>query len=116
MVKRLLLCSAAVLFLAGIAFTGQKDAAKSISWTGWVTDTNCGAKGAKAEHAACAAKCVNEHGAKYALFNEADKKVYILDPQDKVAEHAGHEVTVQGRLDGDTIHVSSITMKPAPGM
>ncbi len=116
MVKRLLMCSVAVLFLAGIAFTGQKDAAKSGSWTGWITDDMCAAKGAKPEHAACADKCVKEHGGKYALFNEADKKVYILDPQDKAAGHAGHEVTVKGTLDGDTIHVSSITMKPASGM
>jgi hypothetical protein len=104
---------AALLFVAGIAFTGQKDTGKAGSWSGVITDDMCGAKGAKAEHAACASKCVKEHGAKYALYNTADKKVYILDPQDKAAEHAGHEVTVAGTVDGNTIHVTSITMKSA---
>jgi hypothetical protein len=111
MVKRLTICAIALLFVAGIAFTGQKDTAKSGSWSGWITDDMCAAKGAKADHAACAAKCVKEHGAKYALYNTEDKKVYILDPQDKAAEHAGHEVTVAGTVDGNTIHVTSITMK-----
>ena len=113
MARRLMVCMAALLFVAGIAFTGQKDTGKAGSWSGVITDDMCGAKGAKAEHAACASKCVKEHGAKYALYNAADKKVYILDPQDKAAEHAGHEVTVAGTLDGNTIHVTSITMKSA---
>jgi hypothetical protein len=108
MVKRLLMCSVAVLFLAGIAFTGQQDAAKAGSWTGWVTDSNCGAKGAKAEHAACARKCVDEHGANYTLFNQGNKKSYYLDSKEKVAEFAGQQVTVQGTLEADTIHVTSI--------
>jgi hypothetical protein len=111
MARRLMVCVAGLLFVAGIAFTGQKDAAKPGSWSGVITDDMCGAKGAKAEHAACATKCVKEHGAKYALYNTADKKVYILDPQDKAAEHAGHEVTVAGTVDGNTIHVTSVTMK-----
>lgn len=111
MVKRLIICMAALLFVAGIAFTGQKEAGKAGSWSGVITDDMCGAKGAKADHAACATKCVKEHGAKYALYNTEDKKVYILDPQDKAAEHAGHEVTVAGTVDGNTIHVTSITMK-----
>jgi hypothetical protein len=56
------------------------------------------------------------HGAKYALYDEADQKVYILDPQDKAERHAGHDVTVTGTLEGDTIHVSSLTMNTAKGL
>lgn len=111
MVKRLTICAITLLFVAGIAFTGQKDTAKSGSWSGWITDDMCAAKGAKADHAACATKCVKEHGAKYALYNTEDTKVYILDPQEKAVEHAGHEVTVAGTVEGNTIHVTSITMK-----
>ncbi|MFY9528324.1 MAG: DUF5818 domain-containing protein [Candidatus Acidiferrales bacterium] len=108
MVKRLLICAVAILFVTTIALAGQE--AKEGSWHGWITDTSCGAKGANANHAACAKKCVDEKGAKYALFNSADKKVYVLDPQTDAAEHAGHHVTVKGTLDGDTIHVTSISM------
>jgi hypothetical protein len=90
---------------------GQQSASSSEgSWTGWVTDSVCGAKGAKASHTDCAAKCVKEKGAKWALYNSADQKVYILDPQDGAAEHAAHHVKVKGTLDGDTIHVSSYKM------
>jgi hypothetical protein len=111
MVKRLMICMSLLFFAAGIAFTGQQDTGKQGTWSGFITDDMCAAKGAKAEHAACATKCVKEHGAKYALYNAEDKKVYILDPQDKAAEHAGHEVTVAGKVDGNTIHITSITMK-----
>ena len=111
MLKRLITCMAALLTIAGIAFTGQKEAAKRGSWSGVITDDMCGAMGAKPDHAACATKCVKEHSAKYGLYNTEDKKVYILDPQDKAAEHAGHEVTVAGTVDGNTIHITSITMK-----
>lgn len=117
MVKSLLMIAVAGFFLATFAFTAQKEKSKSGTWSGWVTDTSCGAKGANAEHAACARKCVNERGAKYALYDSSDKKLYILDPQDKAAPHAGHEVTVNGTLEGDTIHVTSIAMvAPKGGM
>ena len=44
------------------------------------------------------AKCVKEHGAKYVFVNDADKKVYAIDAQDKVAAHAGHHVAVKGTV------------------
>lgn len=116
MVKRVLICMVTLLFVAGLTRAGQSETPKSKSWSGYVTDTMCGAKGASADHADCATKCVKEHGAKFALYDESTKKVYVLDPQEKVAEHAGHEVTVEGTLEGDTIHLTSISMKPAKGM
>ena len=111
MSKRLLICAAAILFAAAFNVAADKaTAAKDSSWTGWVTDTHCGAKGDSEKHAACAKKCVEGQGAKYALYNSADKKVYILDPQDKAAGHAGHHVKVTGTVSDDTIKVTSIEM------
>jgi len=81
--------------------------ADSGSWNGWVTDDSCGAKGANADHAACAAKCMAK-GAKLVFYNNADKKIYKLDKQDVAKAHIGHEVTVSGELKGDTIEVASI--------
>jgi len=82
------------------------------SWTGWVTDTHCGEKGAKAGHEACAAKCVKE-GGKYALFNPADKSLWVLSDQDAAAKLAGKEVVVKGKADSEkkTIEVASIEAK-----
>ena len=58
-------------------------------------------------------KCVKEHGAKYVFVNDADKKIYAIDAQDKVAAHAGHHVTVKGSVEGDTLKLSSIDMAAA---
>jgi hypothetical protein len=107
--KRILLCSLAVLLIAGFAVAGDKD--KSSSWTGVITDDHCGAK---ATHSAdCVNKCVKDHGAKYALVNAADKKVYILDPQEGAAAHANETVKVTGTIDGSTIKVTKIEAAPA---
>jgi hypothetical protein len=55
---------------------------------------------------ACARKCIKSGSP--AVLLSADNKVYKLDDQAKVAEHAGHKVKVTGTLDGDTIKVESI--------
>ena len=80
------------------------------SWTGWITDDICGAKNAGDGNAECASRCVKEHGARYIFVNEADKKVYAVDAQDKVAPHAGHHVVVKGAVDGGTLKLTSIEM------
>ncbi len=109
MTKRFLVFAFALLVVASLSLASDK--AKEGSWTGWITDTHCGAKNADTgKHDTCAKKCVDGGMGKYALYNPADKKVYVLDPQDKVAAHAGHQVTVKGTVDGDTIKVSSIEM------
>src|SRR5207248_21890 len=86
------------------------------SWTGWISDSNCGAKGANAKAGECTTKCVKEKGAKYVFVNDADQKVYAIDAQDKVAAHAGHHVTVKGSVEGDTLKLSSIDMAAEKGM
>jgi hypothetical protein len=85
-------------------------AAADGSWTGWISDDLCGAKNAQEGGAECTSKCVKEHGAKYVFVNDADKKVYMIDAQDKVAAHAGHHVVVKGTVDGDTLKLTSIEM------
>src|SRR5580700_403218 len=114
MAKRLVLAMVAVLFAVGLS-AARQDNAKPGSWSGTITNNMCGAKDASAAKAECTAKCVKSHGAKYALYDEADKKVYILEPQEKADGHAGHQVTVKGTLDGDTIHVTSLAMNTTKG-
>jgi hypothetical protein len=94
----LLLCSAAFAFAA------------DGTWTGYISDSHCGAKGAKAGHEECATKCVKEHDAKYVFVNDTDHKVYAIDAQDKVAAHAGHHVTVKGSVEGENLKLASIDM------
>jgi triosephosphate isomerase len=101
---KLRLITAATLFAATITMAADG------SWTGWISDSQCGAKGANAQAGECTTKCVKEHGAKYVFVNDADKKVYAIDDQDKVAAHAGHHVVVKGTASGDAIKLSSISM------
>jgi Protein of unknown function (DUF5818)/Family of unknown function (DUF6520) len=114
MLKRMMLAAVAVLFAVGLSAATQ-DSAKEHSWSGVITNNMCGARDASAAKAECTTKCVKSHGAKYALYDAKDNKVYTLEPQDKADGHAGHDVTVTGTLAGDTIHVSSLTMNPAKG-
>lgn len=95
----------ALLALTVAALAGA--AAPKSSWTGWVTDEHCGAKGASADHKACAEKCVT-NGSKLVFYNNADKKIYGLDKQDVAKANLGHEVKVTGELDGKNIKVDSI--------
>lgn len=95
----------ALLALTVAALAGA--AATKGSWTGWVTDEHCGAKGASADHKACAEKCMT-NGSKLVFYNNADKKIYGLDKQDVAKANLGHEVKVTGELDGKNIKVDSI--------
>ena len=97
---------AAALFAAGLTMAADG------TWTGYISDSNCGAKGANDKARECTTKCV-KGGAKYVFVNDADKKVYVVDAQDKVAAHAGHHVTVKGTVDGETLKLESIEMAPA---
>lgn len=85
------------------------------TWTGYISDSKCGVKNAHEGGGECTSKCVSE-GAKYVFVNDADKKVYAIDAQDKVAAHSGHHVTVKGSVDGDTLKLSSISMAQAKSM
>jgi hypothetical protein len=108
MIKR----ASIVVALAGlvaIAGYGLGAASDEGSWTGQINDSLCGPKNV---NAACAKKCVDEHGGKYVFVNDKDNKVYSVEPQDKVAPHAGQHVIVKGTVDGDTIKVATITTPP----
>ncbi len=96
--------------IAATLFAGALAMAADNSLTGWISDSQCGVKGAKEGMADCTTKCVKEHGAKYVFVNDTDKKIYVVDAQDKVAAHAGHHVTVKGTVDGDTLKLTSIDM------
>ncbi len=103
---------ASILIVA--LFVGTLAVAGDASWTGYIVDSECGAKAAHEGAAECTAKCVKE-GAKLVFVNDADKKVYAVADQDKVAAHAGHHVTVKGSVEGDTLTVASVEMASAKG-
>ena len=75
-------------------------------YNGYIIDEACAAKPAMKGNEACARKCIK--GGSPAVLLSADGKVYKLDDQAKVTEHAGHKVVVTGALNGDVIKVDSI--------
>src|SRR5713101_9077315 len=88
------------LFVSAFAFAGDA------SWTGYITDSKCGAKAAHEGAAECTVKCVKE-GAKYVFVNDSDNEIYTIDDQEKVSAHAGHHVTVKGSVEGDNLKLTS---------
>jgi myosin-crossreactive antigen len=68
------------------------------TWTGIVTDTHCGEKGAKADHSDCAIKCIKKDGASWALWDPKAKQLYELVNAKDIEKLAGKEVTVKGTL------------------
>ncbi len=83
---------------------------KSSTWTGWISDSGCGAKGMAADHKDCALKCVHEKGAKFVFVNSETKQAFNIHNQDAVKDSdVGQEVKVTGHLMKDkSLHVESI--------
>jgi len=103
--------SVALLALFALTFLAPA-VCHAASWTGWVTDEHCGAKGAKAGHEKCAEDCMKK-GSKLVFYNNSDKKIYKIDNQDMAKAHLGHEVTVTGTEKDGSITVEKIEMAPA---
>jgi hypothetical protein len=103
MKKMIVMLFTLLSLVAALAGAGTKG-----TWTGWVTDEHCGAKGASADHKACAEKCAGR-GDKLVFYNTEDKKIYSLDKQDLAKGSIGQEVKVTGEVDGKSIKVESIS-------
>ena len=58
-------------------------------------------------HAGCAAGCAKKGAA---LVFVSGGKVYKVDDQAKVQDHAGHKVTITGKVEGDTLKIDSVKM------
>ncbi len=89
------------VFMTGaVAMTAS---AKSKTWTGWISDSACGVKGANADHKACAMKCVKEKGASWVFVDAKTKKVVPIANQSAVNadNDLGHEVKVMGTMGKD---------------
>jgi len=90
------LVAAAVVLAAPLAIAA--DGAKG-EWTGYVTDTHCGANGATRDHTAgCVEKCI-KGGSKAELYVESEKKSYTLNDFSKVKALVGQKVTIKGTQD-----------------
>jgi len=96
--------------LALVAFSAISSFAAD--WSGYIVDASCaskqGAKAADDGHAACATRCIK--GGQAAVLVNSEGKVFKIANQDKVTAHAGHKVTITGKMEGDTITVEDVKM------
>ena len=76
------------------------------SWTGWISDADCGTKGNSADHADCAKKCVKNGAAPVFVVGD---KVYTISNPKKVAKFIGDKVQITGTLTGDAIQIEKVS-------
>jgi hypothetical protein len=107
--RKLALAFAGSMLLSVVGLAAQ--APKTMTYKGEIMDSDCAKDGKHPDPDAtdCTLNCV-KNGAKYVLFNAADKTVYQLDDQKKPIAFAGKAVAVTGTMDAatKTIHVTSI--------
>jgi hypothetical protein len=92
----------------------QSNATGSGSWSGVIINSNCMADEAFAEAAKCTEKTAPD--GQLALYDDTRRLVLTLDPQTAAAGHLGDSVTIEGTLDGNTIHVTSLKMLTGIGL
>jgi hypothetical protein len=102
--KRFLFSASAILSMTSLALAGQSNPTKTGAWSGVLVTSACNADEAFNESPEC---FKNVPGAKIALYDDTNRLMYSLEPQDKVTAHLGDTVTVRGTLDEDTIQVAS---------
>lgn len=106
--KKLLIALLCLTFAVGV----YASEGKSVSMTGWLGDSKCGAKKGP-EHADCAKSCV-KMGEKVTLIEDGEGKIYKIENQASVKKLAGEHVQVDGSLLADgTLHVNKVApVKP----
>jgi hypothetical protein len=102
----LILCLASLASVWAIA-AGQDNTTKSGSWSGTLVSSSCNADEAFGEIPDCTK---NVPGAKLALYDDTDRVMYGLKPQEAVTAHLGDSVIVHGMLDGPTIQLTSLEL------
>lgn len=104
MKKHLLICVSAVWLFGGMSLGGQ-DKKPASAWSGIIVYSSCNADEAFNESPEC---FKSAPGAKLALYDDTNRVMYSLEPQEPAAGHLGQVVTVHGTLDDDAIEVSRL--------
>ena len=105
--KHFLLYLVALFFLTPLFVSAQNNTTKHGSWSGILVSSACNADEAFAESPECTK---DVPGAKLALYDDTNRVMYGLEPQEKVAARFGDTVTVRGTLEDDTIQMASLEL------
>ena len=90
-----------VMFFSIAAFAGDKG-----KWTGYISDSHCGAKGNKPGHAECAQKCIKQGFSPVFVVGD---KVYAINNPEKVANFIGEKVTIKGTMTDNAVEIKKIS-------
>jgi hypothetical protein len=105
MTTNLRLCLATIVSFLLLPFLAASQTTKPFAWSGVIVYSSCNADEAFNESPEC---YKSAPGATLALYDDTNRVMYSLDPQEKVAGHLGEVVTIHGTLDEDTIRVTQI--------
>jgi len=86
---------------------GQTSNPDAGSWSGVIINNNCSADEASRKLPSAQRKDVS--GAKFVLYDDTTRQMYVLDPQERRWVTLGATVmTATGTREGDTIHLTSL--------
>lgn len=102
--KKHILIGVTAVSLLGANLYGQEKKAVS-AWSGIIVYSSCNADEAFNESPEC---FKSAPGAKLALYDDTNRVMYTLEPQEPATGHLGEVVTVHGTLDDDTIQVNRL--------
>ncbi|ERR1700726_4936628 len=95
------------LFVVSAAVAGQNSVSSSGTWSGMLVSSSCNADEAFAESPECTKTFPD---AKLALYDDTNRVMYDLEPQESITAKLGDIVTVRGTFDGETIHLGSLEL------
>ena len=98
-------CMKKVAMFAVLALSLFAISAVAAEWTGAISEAGCGLKHANGGGEKCVTSCVKRGAAPVFV---TDGKVIKIANADKVMDHLGKKVVVNGKLDGDTVTIDTI--------
>lgn len=104
-----------LLRLSLVIFTLGATLAVASEWTGYVTDSFCGAANANDAKWSkeCSLICVKQRGAKPVLV-VGEETVYQFSNSAKAMDFVGEKVKVTGKLDKEILTIETIRKAPNP--
>lgn len=95
--------------------TGKSGSSDTVTVSGWVTDSSCGAKGAHAGAVECAKKCIAA-GKKVVFVDDKEKKVWAVSNPEILKGHEGEHVDIDAHVNADTntVDIQKVTTSPEP--
>jgi hypothetical protein len=113
--KRFFVCLLVLFSVPPFAIAGQGNSgipatnpAKTPgAWSGTLVSSSCNADEAFNESPECTRKVP---GAKLVLYDDTNRVMYGLEPQESLTAHLGDSVTVRGALEGESIQIASVEL------